>query len=416
MARLVSSLKETLERSFGVDAYLSWSTVVSALLFIPVAPSVMLGYLIVLPNTLLLLALDRIAIHRNHLIAILTVAGFSLIGARFAGTELKPILMQVIGITVTSVYYFNALTNFGISLSRWMQMYVRVAFIIALFGILIWIAARLLQVGDGRLAAIYLEPSHYIFLTLPAVGYSIGRFIAERRYGWESAIFTLTYVLADSSLGFLGLLLIGLFIVAPRLRGWQMLLGGALLCGLVGALYIGSDNFRLRAKDTALAIAKQDLGGTNASTFALLSNVYVTSQSFQAYPLTGVGIGGYAGAYDTHIGTLTGPGLTFLRESLNRDDANSFFLRVAAELGIPGLIVLFGFLILCARVKGPPFEAVRNAILPYLLVRLGRFGAYFSVELYFFVGIYLLNYLDYRRSLLHTPASPAAEIKAGREI
>ena len=88
----------------------------------------------------------------------------------------------------------------------------------------------------------------------------------------------------------------------------------------------------------------------------------------------------------------------------------------AAELGIPGLIVLFGFLILCARVKGPPFEAVRNAILPYLLVRLGRFGAYFSVELYFFVGIYLLNYLDYRRSLLHTPASPAAEIKAGREI
>jgi len=195
-----------------------------------------------------------------------------------------------------------------------------------------------------------------------------------------------------------------------------MLLGGALLCGLVGALYIGSDNFRLRAKDTALAIAKQDLGGTNASTFALLSNVYVTSQSFQAYPLTGVGIGGYAGAYDTHIGTLTGPGLTFLRESLNRDDANSFFLRVAAELGIPGLIVLFGFLILCARVKGPPFEAVRNAILPYLLVRLGRFGAYFSVELYFFVGIYLLNYLDYRRSLLHTPASPAAEIKAGREI
>ena len=374
MARLVSSLKATLERPFGVDAYLPWSTVVSALLFIPVAPSVMLGYLIILPNTLLLLALDRIAIHRHHLIAILAVAGFSLIGACLAGTELKPIIMQVAGITVTSVYYFNALTNFGISLSRWMQMYVRVAFIIALFGILIWIAARLLQVGDGRLAAIYLEPSHYIFLTLPAVGYSIGRFIAQRRYGWESAVFTLTYVLADSSLGFLGLLLIGLFIVAPR------------------------------------------LGGTNASTFALLSNVYVTSQSFQEHPLTGVGIGGYANAYDTHIGTLTGPGLTFLRESLNRDDANSFFLRVAAELGIPGLIVLFSFLILCARVKGPSFEAVRNAILPYLLVRLGRFGAYFSVELYFFVGIYLLNYLDYRRSLLHTPASPAAEIKAKREI
>jgi hypothetical protein len=72
------------------------------------------------------------------------------------------------------------------------------------------------------------------------------------------------------------------------------------------------------------------------------------------------------------------------------------FLRVAAELGLPGLCVLLGFLIICARVKGLDQLLIRNAILPYLLIRMGRGGHYFTVEFYFFVGMYLLNYMQSR--------------------
>jgi O-antigen ligase len=398
VALLVSSLKGALDQRIGIDDYLVWSTVVSALLFVPVMQSVFLGYLLVILNSLILLVFDRLAIHRDHLLAILLLSGFSLVGAHFSGTEIKPIVMQIVGITVLSVYYLNALTTFGISLSRWMEMYVRVAFVMALLGIMQWFASRLLHVGDGRLHSIYLEPSHYIFVVLPAIGYCVGRYAAGRQYGSEALIFLLTFVLADSSLGFIGLLLIGIFIITPKLKGWQIFLASALVCGVVGALFAGSENFRVRATDTVMAIATQDLGGTNASTFALLSNVYVTGQSFLAHPLTGVGIGGYAKAYDTYIGTLVGPNLVFLQENLNRDDANSLFLRVAAELGVPGLVVLFGFLIICAQVKGAPYRAIRNAVLPYLLIRMGRFGAYFSVEFYFFVGIYVLNYMQSREA------------------
>ena len=398
----MSVLKAALGQRIGIEDYLAWSTVVSAILFTPVMPSVMLGYLIIIPNILMLLALDQISIHRNHLIAILGVAGFSLIGAHFAGTGLNPIIAQVLGITVTSVYYFNALTSFGISLSRWMEMYVSVAFIAAILGIIGWLIARIMHAGDGRLASIYLEPSHYIFVTLPAIGYCINRFVVARQCGWEAMIFMLTYVLADSSLGFLGLLLIFIFTFTPRLKGWKILLAGILLCTLVGALYVSSANFRVRATDTAMAIAKQDLGGSNASTFALLSNVYVTGQSFMAHPLTGVGIGGYANAYDTYIGMISGPGLTYLDLQLNRDDANSLFLRVAAELGAPGLLVLFGFLIVCAQVGGLPYQTIRSALLPYMLIRMARFGAYFSPEFYFCIGIYLLNYMQSRASKVQT--------------
>jgi len=80
---------------------------------------------------------------------------------------------------------------------------------------------------------------------------------------------------------------------------------------------------------------------------------------------------------------------------LNRDDAASMFLRVTAELGLPGIAVLLAFLIACARVRGHEYTLIRNATLPYLIVRMARMGHYFTVELYFFAGIYLLNYLNY---------------------
>ena len=100
--------------------------------------------------------------------------------------------------------------------------------------------------------------------------------------------------------------------------------------------------------------------------------------------MTGIGIGGYANAYDKYIGGITGthplPSSNIadnLNYQLNRDDAASMFMRVAAELGVPGLLVLLGFLIVCARVRGPPYVMIRNAILPYLIVRMSRMGHYF---------------------------------------
>ncbi len=64
-----------------------------------------------------------------------------------------------------------------------------------------------------------------------------------------------------------------------------------------------------------------------------------------------------------------------------------------------GLIILFGFLIVCSRVRGAEHVNIRNALVPFFLIRMGRYGAYFSLDLYFFVGMYILNYLHYRHTL-----------------
>ena len=359
------------------------------------------GYVIVIVNTVLLLASDQLAIHRNHMVAILALAGFSLVGARLAGTPYTAPISQILGISLLSIYFLNALTTFGLSLSRWMELYVRAAFALAVFALLSWPLVALVS-GDSRLRAIYSEPSYYVYVTLPAVGYCINRYVNERRYGTESIIFLLTYALADSTIGFLGLLLAGALAYQPRFRGFQFLTGLLAIGAVLIGVYFASANVRVRANEMITAIATQDLSGTGATTFAFLGNVYVTSQSFLEHPLTGIGIGGYANAYDKYVGDVSGAGeiVTGDRSSiasmeLNRDDAASMFLRVAAELGLPGLVLLVGFLIMFARVRGQPYVMIRNAILPYLIVRMTRMGHYFTVELYFFVGIYLLNYLRY---------------------
>ena len=131
-----------------------------------------------------------------------------------------------------SIYFFSALTTFGLSLVRWMELYVRAALAMAILGIALWPVARALNIGDGRLTAIYSEPSYFVYVTLPAVGYCVHRFVNDRRYGRETLIFLLSYALADSALGFLGLLLIAFFAYAPHLKGRQILAGAIAACAL----------------------------------------------------------------------------------------------------------------------------------------------------------------------------------------
>jgi hypothetical protein len=50
--------------------------------------------------------------------------------------------------------------------------------------------------------------------------------------------------------------------------------------------------------------------------------------------------------------------------------------------------------------------------LPYLLVRIGRLGAYFTMELYFFLGLYVLNYLESRRTARMDAAKPSPDTRS----
>ena len=396
-----------LHRPMGVkgliENWLLYSTIASLFMgemLFHKAVDVFAGYPVVVANTAILLGLNRLLIHRNHAIFVGLVMLVSLVAARHGGTPAISILAQIIGILVFSIYYFSMLTTYGWSLPRWLRIYCQAALLIAVWGIIDLIGRRLNilpHTADPRLHSILPEPSFFVFLTLPAIGIYLNTYLRTGGHRLELGIFFLTYVLADSSLGYLGLLLVFFFAFLPRLNIWR-LFGFAILAGsAVMALFALSANFRLRVIDTALGIARADLQHVNASTFAILANAYVAIKTFISHPIIGVGIGGYLYQYQQYLPMFSNDDPTVV--TLNMYDAASLFFRTAAELGLFGLIFLIGFLIVCSRVKGDLHVDIRNALMPFFLMRMGRYGAYFSLDLYFFVGIYFLNYMHYRAQL-----------------
>ena len=394
-----------------MDQYLVYSTVLSVFLTVMLTHKgidIFYGYPIVVINTAILLGQDRLILHRHHAIIVVAAAIVSFIASARSGTSGVAIVAQILGILVFSGYFFSMLTNFGLSVPRWLQIYCQFALGIVVLGFAMFVARHLhvLPPGrDGRLTSIYQEPSLFVYATLPAFGIYTNAFLRDRTYKLEFWLFVLAYVLADSALGFLGILLIAFYAALPRLNFWRMVgFVFAAALALVGLFFV-SGNFRLRAVDTVVAIATLNISNVNSSTFAVLSNAYVTIKTFLSNPLIGVGIGGYQYAYTKYIGAIGSSIQDQDLLTLNMFDASSLFFRTAAEMGLLGLIALIGFLVVCSRVRGDQHIAIRNALMPYMIIRMGRFGAWFSLELYFFVGLFLLNYL-HSRALYGTARQP----------
>jgi hypothetical protein len=400
------------EKPIASAPYLIYSTVLSVFLFVFLARKgidIFLGYPIVLFNTVILLVQDRLLMHRSHAALILAITVLSFLASASSATPGIAIIAQVMGILVFSVYFFSMLTNSGLSVPRWMQIYCYFALGIVLLGLTIFFASHLHLIPygrDPRLSSIYQEPSLFVYTTLPAFGIYANAYLRDGRYKPELCLFVLAYLLADSSLGFLGMLLVAFFAFLPRLSPLRMVGFGLLALGALTTLFFVSFNFRLRVTDTVVGLVRMNFGQVNASSFAFLSNGYVAVKTLLAHPVMGVGLGGYQYAYDKYVPFLSTGLLDPDLISLNKADASSLFFRAVAEFGLPGIIALVGFLIVCSRVRGDQHVQIRNALMPYFLVRMSRYGAWFSLELYFFVGLFLLNYLHSRALYGARPAAP----------
>ena len=389
----------------SIDQYLIYSTALSVFLMqmlMHKGIDIFVGYPLVLFNSLILFGQNRLIIHRNHAMAVIAVTVVSFVASASSDTPGFSIIAQILGILFFSTYFLSMLTNFGLSVPRWMQIYANFALGIVILGFITYVARKVHLIparpDEMRLRSIFQEPSLFVYLTLPAFGIYANAYLRHRKYKIELSLFFLAYVLADSSLGFLGILLIAFFALLPRLSLWKMAGFGFAAFGALVGLFFASANFRLRVVDTVIAIARMNFSQSNPSTYALLSNAYVTVQTFLEHPLIGIGIGGYQYAYTKYVPFISANSSNQNFVTLNMFDASSMFLRAAAELGIVGLVSLIGFLVVFSRVKGDQHVDIRNALLPYLLIRMLRLGAWFSLELYFFVGLFVLNYLHSRAS------------------
>lgn len=351
-------------------------------------------YLIILFNTVALLAFNNFVYNRGllifHSIIFITGTISCLIGYNHVGSFLS----QFIFLLLIPTYYFSFYTYFQNRLEDIVKFYCRACLCLAVIGFL----KLPLDLSEGEsLHSIMLEPAHYCTIVLPAFFITLKDKSFPRYY---FIIISISIILSGSSLGFIGLGL-SMILFAKRISIVKTALTSVIVVGLGLGLYVVFPPFKLRFDDTINSAISSDLSKANLSTYAFLSNFYVSSQSFLSNPVMGNGIGSHVESRNLYLQDITGIEVFEKAEmdQLNAKDAASLFSRLMSEMGLIGIVGVFYFII---RFYVPNKDdeslsqkvIISRAILLYFFAKLFREGHYFSPEMYFFVFLYVFNKYD----------------------
>jgi hypothetical protein len=322
----------------------------------------------------------------------LSVSGF--VGLRHETTTVPFFTKQLLGIGVSAFYFYNFFQLQDNEYERTFHHYAFGAYWASIAGFFI----LPIQVAVGwhhRLQSVFQEPSHFVTVCLPALYYVGYQWMEHRRYGRQLLVMLLAFVLSVSALGILGIAL-GVFLLLLRHRFWRWA-APLLVAGIIGLAALSSHEFQQRLVDTVVAAQKSNVEGSNVSTYALISNMYVTGRVLEESPVLGNGLGSHPISHARYLDEI--PGVREFAEinieQMNVYDASSLALRVLSEFGIFGMVGVLAF-IWRFRVPGTSLYAqISNAILLYFFLKLLRSGHYFGPEQFYFILIYVLNFRRY---------------------
>jgi hypothetical protein len=394
----VNSASLVQETPFSLRKYLYYSTLAgifseAAFLRLP-SIDLQFFYVLMLGSLLLMLLLTQCSIpHRLIWLALyLSASGF--IGIRNDTVTATLVARQVVGISVSAFYFYNFFQLLDDEYLGAFHAYAIGACWLSFAGFFI----LPIQVAVGwhhRLQSVFQEPSHYVTVCLPALYYFGYQWTAKRRYGRQLVVMLVAFLFSTSALGILGIA-VGMFLLLIRHRYWKWI-APLLLAAVIALAAMASQEFRQRLVDTVVAAQTSNVEGANVSTYALISNMYVTGQVLRESPILGNGLGSHPISHARYLDQI--PGVReFMEmniEQMNIFDASSLALRALSELGILGLVGILAF-IWHFRVPGSGLYAqISNAILLYFFLKLLRSGHYFAPEQFFFILIYILNHRRY---------------------
>ena len=380
--------------------YLLWSTVAglfSSAAVLDLGVDFYLWYPLMAVNLRLFVWLGAVRVRPGMwaLAAILALSGA--VGLAQGTDTARLFARQFLGI-LASVFYFSCFFRMaGDDAAACFRVYVRAAYWVAILGF----ARMLVSIPTAgelpRLESVLAEPSMFALTTLPAAFYCLDLYRRERAGGRELAVLGAALLFSRSSVGYLGIVF-GLCVFFSR--SWtRAFVGATLAAGLGGALYAASSDFRLRVDDTLRAAGELTVEDANLSTYALVSNAFVTARVLAAHPVAGNGLGSHLLSHNAMI--LDVPGVAMFEsmslhdkktmDQLNAADANSLLLRLLSETGVAGVAGVLFFLFRFRSPEDGEARAIHRAVLIYFFAKLLRAGHYFSPEQYFFVFAYCLT-------------------------
>lgn len=379
--------------------YLLYSTLVAVLIQPAAIHSFIqlkIFYFFLLINLPIVLIGWNLKIQKYYLLVLAYVWISGLLEVALGPDMLTKYLMEAVGITAASFYFYLFFKQQHRSAIEIFDIYARGAVWVCVLGIFLSAIMSVISHQFVPVKSLFGEPAAFAIVVIPSFYYyASSKRVNEKNSRIRMIVIATALVLSLSSTGMIGLMLS----VALLLRRKSLTLFFApLVVGLiVFVLYAGSEHFRVRVDDTLQSVSSLDVSNANLSTYALVSNAYVAVRAFQERPVFGYGLGGHSIAHAKYIDDLPGAEALGDLADLNAQDANSLLLRTMSEFGLVGIICTFVFIF---KFWTPGYSAYGNisaAIFVYFVLALLRAGQWFEPERYFFVWIYVLVWRDSRR-------------------
>lgn len=330
-------------------------------------------------------------------------------------------IKQVLGILFSSFTYYNVLYVLKFDVKKIFRFYLIFAFWVSIHGILDnalhYAGIHLTTInfaGPGlyREYGIMGEPFYLALALTPAIVYYLCYFKATwQNKKFQFLVISGCYLITYSSIAVTGLVL-GIFmslylnnyfsarrgkiILAPILLTPVIILTSYLInnVDLINARFYDTASLFLSSK-----IKVNEVGKSNASTFALYTNYAIARDSFFESPVFGSGIGSHPIIFERTFLKYFPPNYLIMYGNQNQQDANSKFLRLMSETGIVGLVLFFvAFVrffapkkkIVSASLKN--LGAINYAIFVYIVLCLIRNGNYINIGFFLFFFMYWASY------------------------
>lgn len=378
--------------------------------FIPYAPFLLLIIVLVFGY----LTQKKQVIEKNMLIALGVVVAHAFINIIIGNDSLNLFIKQIVSIICSYLVFANILHKNSVLdiFKRYLKWVYFVSLIcvlqelIAIFQINILTRIPFLFLfvkydyrilGFIRVSAFCAESSFLVYLLAPAMFLVLcdlfgSEFLETQIHltTLKKTIISIAYVCTFSAIAYLGILLMFVMIWYKKGISVKKVLIPFLAIIFIAVMYIYIPDIRMRVDDTLFLLNNRTSDTIlNLSSYALISNMQVAVSCFKHSLGLGSGLGSYPLMYDKYATMRWGGDVI----GLNREDANSFVLRVLSEFGIWGIVIVAIFIIKYIP-KNKKYVGYSFAILSMLLLLGLRQGNYTHAGSVFFVLLYRKIYME----------------------
>lgn len=336
------------------------------------------------------------------------------------GNDTAPMLIkQIMGIFFNAFVFYLLVRINDYDLKGLFKIYLRVAFIVALIGIIqevsyilkfkpgydyrkilpVWDIALVENIGFLRVNSILPESTFFCTVLIPAFFVSLTSFLKNTFHfqkKWQSIIIIVSFLLSFSVVGYVGVLFAVILALINNMKFRYIALCAVIIWGLGYFSYNRVTVMKGKIKDVADVLAgKSNLERTNLSVYAFFSNALVAYNSFNDNPLFGHGLGSHQVSYEKYVFKQKIIPASIHSFALCRGDAGSLFLRLLSETGLFGVAMFFVFMAIYYIPKRNDSTGylwiINNAVLSMFFIKMIRMGNYFVDGFFFFFWMYYFS-------------------------